>query len=78
MFKTKFTVALVVRFWARRQCCKTVQFAGKVKRLQEALVDLGQKTGPLFISHPTASPLTHIHNHIFILHSLSSLIQSLL
>lgn len=43
---------------------------GKSKTSQEALVNLGQKTGLLFISHPTAFPLTHIHKHIFILHSL--------
>lgn len=50
----------------------------KSETSQEAVVDLGQKTGPLFISHPAAFPLTHIHNHIFFLHSLSLLIQSLL
>lgn len=35
-------------------------------------------TGLLFISHPTAFPPALVHDHIFILHSLSLLIQSLL
>lgn len=35
-------------------------------------------TGLLFISNPAAFSPVVIHNHIFILHSLSLLIQSLL
>lgn len=48
--------------------------------LVEPLVDLGKNiiTGILFISHPTAFPPALIHDHIFILHSLSLLIQCLL